>query len=67
MADITVRKGNQLRLEDLGQKVEGLNPSAGKDFLSLKLSKNPIHPVLIAHLFHVRYAIFAPDRVRAVR
>ena len=30
-------KGNQLRLEDLGWKVEGSNPSAGKKF-SLKIS-----------------------------
>ena len=51
--------GNQLRLEDLGRKVEGSNPSAGKYF-SLKTSIQVylFHPVLIAHLSHVRDAIF---------
>ena len=37
MVDSTVRKGDQLRLEDSGLKVEGANPSAGKDF-SLEIS-----------------------------
>ena len=57
-------KENQLRLEDLGWKVKGSNPSAGKDF-SLKISVKvyPFHPVLIAHPFHVRDAIFVLSSV----
>ena len=58
-------KGNQLRLEDLGRKVEGSNPSAGKDF-SLEISVKVFHlfcPVLIAHLFHVGDAMFVQSSV----
>ena len=59
-------KGNQLRLEDLGRMVEGLNPSADKRFFSLEISVKVFHlfhPVLIAHLFHVRDAIFVQSSV----
>ena len=64
MADTTVMKGNQLRLEDLGRKVEGSNPSAGKDFsLEISVKVYLFHPVLIAHLFHVRDVIFVQSSV----
>ena len=56
--------GNQLRLEDLGRKVEGSNPNAGKYF-SLKTSIQVylFCPVLIAHLFHVGDAMFVQSSV----
>ena len=53
-----------LLLEDLGRKVEGSNPSAGKDFsLEISVKVYPFHPVLIAHLFHVRDVIFVQSSV----
>ena len=64
MADTTVMKGNQLRLEDLGRKVEGSNPSAGKDFsLEISVKVYLFHPVLTAHLFQARDAIFVQSSV----
>ena len=64
MADTTVMKGNQLRLEDLVRKVKGSNPSAGKDFsLEIFVKVYLFHPVLIANLIHVRDAIFVQSSV----
>ena len=51
MADSTVWKENQLRLEDLGQNVKGSNPR-GKVFpLKISVKVQLINPVLIVLQF----------------